>query len=58
VACFLIDHIKVVKISRAEQLHLDSAKGANLKQRMPNGWVVGDDVFARLSAVDIKFELT
>ncbi len=55
VARFLIGHIKVVRISREEQLHLDSASGANLKQSMPKGWKVGDDVFARLSAANIKF---
>ena len=57
VARFLADHIKVVRISRAEQLHLDSATGANLKQGMPKGWKVGDDVFARLVAAGIQFEL-
>lgn len=57
VARFLVAHIKVIRISRAEQLHLDSAQGANLKQCMPKGWKVGDDVFARLAAADIRFEL-
>src|SRR5437763_484732 len=48
VAAFIGKHLCVVHITEEEAQRLDRVLG--LKQRMPDGWKFGDDVFARLKA--------
>lgn len=58
VASFIQRHLKIVYISKKEQIHLDSRHGLNLKQRMPAGWASDrDDVFARLREANIEFKI-
>lgn len=49
-------HLKIVRISRAEQQRLDHKSKLNLKQRMPENWSFEDgDPFARLKLANIQF---
>ena len=52
---FLREHTKIVFISKDEMKRLDIGPG-NLKQCMPEGWKVGDDIYQRLHIKDIKFQ--
>ena len=59
VAKFVRDHTKIVLITRIEQQRLDGTlfgnKGLGLKQKMPDGWKPGDDIYARLTAAGIEW---
>lgn len=59
IAKFIRDHTKIVLITQAQQQHLDGSKyadrGLGLRQRMPEGWKIGDDIFARLSAAGVEW---
>ena len=56
VADLLKRHLKIVLISKEEQLHLDHTIG--LKQRMPDGWSFeGGCTFARLRAANIEYDV-
>ena len=46
---------KIVFVSPAEQVKLDSSHHLNLSRRMPSGWRFGDDIFARLEAAGIEW---
>jgi hypothetical protein len=58
IAGFIRDHVKIVMISNEECLRLDRKDQLGLRQRMPTGWVFGDDIFARLSAAEIEWVST
>jgi len=55
VAEFIAQHLRIVRISIEEQRHLD--QNLRLKQTMPIGWSVGDDIYARLRVAGIEFDL-
>lgn len=52
VASFIANHYGIVRISFEEADYLDHE--LKLKSRMPDGWKVGDDIFARIKAANIK----
>lgn len=54
VAQFIAKHLRVVKISREEQIHLDH--NLKLRETMPIDWTVGDDVYARLREANVEFD--
>lgn len=53
IAAFILEHVKIVIISEEERLHLDRTLG--IRQRMPDGWRPGGDVYARLKAAGIDW---
>ncbi len=53
VAAFIRDHVRIVMISKEECERLDR-RGA-FKQRMPESWKIGGDIFARLEAAEIAW---
>jgi hypothetical protein len=53
IARFVRDHVKIVRITKEEQEHLDQSKQLALRQAMPQGWTFGDDPYARLVAAGI-----
>jgi len=53
IAAFIIEHVKIVIISDEECLRLDRTLG--LRQRMPDGWTPGENVYARLDAAGIEW---
>lgn len=55
IAGFIKDHLKIVLITLDECERLDRKAHHGLRQSMPSGWVVGDDVFARLVAAGISW---
>lgn len=56
VAVFIEKFLKIVKISKEEQQHLDNKGNLNLKQTMPPNWEFETgDVFHRLEYGNIKF---
>lgn len=59
VAAFIRNHVKIVMISHEECERLDrrdpSKQSKSLKQRMPDDWEIGHDIFARLEAVGIAW---
>jgi hypothetical protein len=57
IARFIRDHVKIVQISPEECERLDRSDQLGLRQKMPNGWKPGDDVFARLEAAGIEWDL-
>lgn len=56
VADFIARHLQIVLISFEEQRLLDNH--LRLKETMPTGWTIGDDIYARLKAANIEFEPT
>ncbi len=57
VATFLERYLKIVMISKEEQMHIDFELG--LKTKMPQGWLFNDDsfdVFARLRAGGVEWD--
>lgn len=58
VAAFIRKHLKIVRISKEEQRRLDKSVHFNLRQKMPIGWGIGDDVYDRLKAAGITFKLS
>ena len=42
-------------ISNEEQVRLDHREMVGLRQAMPIGWKLGDDIFARLKAAQIEW---
>lgn len=58
IAGFIRDHVKIVMISDEECSRLDRKDRLGLRQRMPAGWVFGDDIFARLTAAEIAWAST
>ena len=55
IARFIKDHVKIVLITPEECERLDRKVHYGLRQSMPKGWVVGDDVFARLVTAGISW---
>ncbi len=55
VAAFIREHVKIVLITKDEAARLDSSAQLGLRQTMPAGWQVGDDVYARLHAAGIEW---
>ena len=56
IAMFLKKYLKVVQITKDEQMRLDF--DLKLKQKMPDGWTYDTgNVFARLDAAGIHYEL-
>jgi hypothetical protein len=55
VAKFIAAHLRVIMISREEQIHLDQT--LRLRETMPSDWTVGSDIYARLRAANIEFDL-
>lgn len=56
IAMFIKKFLKVVQITKDEQMRLDVDLG--LKQKMPDGWTFDTgDVFARLDVAGINYEL-
>jgi len=55
IARFIQDHLKIVHISREEADLLDRKDSLDLRQTMPKGWKIGDDVFARLTTAGIEW---
>ncbi len=47
--------MKIVMISNEEQVRLDHREMVGLRQAMPIGWKLGDDIFARLKAAQIEW---
>ena len=60
IAKFVQDHVKIVLITKEECERLDrkAHPGLGLRQHMPAGWAVGDNVFARLTAAGISWKPT
>lgn len=56
IAQFLRDHVRIVLISHEECRRLDRKDGLGLRQTMPENWVFGDSIFARLDAAEIRWE--
>ena len=56
VAVFIREHVKIVMISDEECSRLDRSAQLGLRQTMPNGWKVGDDVFERLRVAQIEWD--
>jgi len=54
VAEFIHTHLKIILVSKEEANMLDGELG--LRDSMPEGWKVGDSVFARLKAANIKLK--
>lgn len=55
IARFIRDHLKIVLITREECERLDRKANHGLRQKMPDDWVAGGDVFARLNAAGIAW---
>lgn len=55
IARFIKDHVKIVLITQEECERLDRKEHHGLRQAMPEGWAVGDDIFARLTAAGISW---
>lgn len=53
IAAFIQDHVRIVVISNEERILLDRHLG--LRQRMPDGWRPGDDIYARLRRAGISW---
>jgi hypothetical protein len=58
IAAFIRDHVKIVEISLEECKRLDSKSQLGLRQKMPDGWEPGGDVFARLKVANIEWVRT
>jgi hypothetical protein len=56
-ANYIRQHLKIVLISREEQIHVDSAAKMGWRQCMPPDWSPGGNVFARLDAAGINYRL-
>jgi hypothetical protein len=56
IAAFIREHVKIVMISNDECERLDRAARPGLRQTMPIGWIIGDDVFARLKTAQIEWD--
>jgi hypothetical protein len=56
VAKYILDHVKIVEISKQEAELLDLKINSNLKTKMPEGWQAGGDVYARLKAAGIEWD--
>ena len=54
-AAFLRANVKIVIVSEEERRRMDDRTQLRLRQRMPDGWLFGDDPFARLAAADIHW---
>ncbi len=54
-AAFIREHTKIVIVSDDERRRLDHRSELGLRQRMPAGWVFGDDPFARLTAASVEW---
>ena len=55
IALFIRRFLKIVKITKDEQVRLDVDLG--LKQKMPDGWTFDTgDVFARLDVASINYD--
>lgn len=55
VADFIEQHLIIVRICTSEANLLDNI--LKLRDRMPDGWLWGDSIFARLSAANIAFSI-
>lgn len=55
IAAVIRDHVRIVLITREECERLDRRAGLGLRQRMPDGWRFGDDIYARLTAAGIDW---
>jgi hypothetical protein len=56
IANLIRENVKIVIISHEERDRLDRRDKLGLRQKMPDGWKFGDDVFARLTAAEIEWE--
>ncbi len=56
IAKLIRDHVKIVLISTKECERLDSRAQLGLRQKMPDWWKFGDDVFARLNEAKIEWD--
>ena len=55
-AKFIREHVKIVLITSEEASRLDSKDQLGWRQKMPDDWMVGHNIFHRLEAAGIEWE--
>jgi len=55
VGAFIAAHLKIVHLTKDECDRLNKKVQCNLRQRMPEGWSFGKDLYARLHQAEIEF---